>query len=235
MKLAMRVSVVLCGLLVALSAPLSANLIVTTGGKDCDYSPGINAGLCTDNPNATTITFDSLLGQTLPYTFGPVTYSVPAGGGSGSPFVTGSQSGHYAAPPDDETTYLTVGSPNRPSKVDITFSTPMRYFGLYIGSPDKYNYITFEFYNSGTLTTTVNGGDLFGSANADGSWSRGEYFNFTSAPGTGGFDMIRLYSSQAAFETDNHAFQAVPDGGMTLMLLGGALLGLERLRRRFRN
>lgn len=29
-------------------------------------------------------------------------------------------------------------------------------------------------------------------------------------------------------------FQRVPDGGMTLMLLGGALVGLEGLRRRFR-
>jgi hypothetical protein len=27
---------------------------------------------------------------------------------------------------------------------------------------------------------------------------------------------------------------SVPDGGMTLMLLGGALVGLETLRRRYR-
>jgi hypothetical protein len=48
----------------------------------------------------------------------------------------------------------------------------------------------------------------------------------TTSFGTAKFDVshISVYKSQTS----------VPDGGMTLMLLGGALLGLESLRRRFR-
>ena len=43
-----------------------------------------------------------------------------------------------------------------------------------------------------------------------------------------------MYSDGVAFETVNHAYKAVPDSGVTLMLLGGVLVGLESLRRKFR-
>ena len=37
-----------------------------------------------------------------------------------------------------------------------------------------------------------------------------------------------------AFSVDNFDVSVVPDGGMTLVLLGGALVGLQALRRKFR-
>lgn len=226
-QLALRTSVVLCGLIVGLSSPLSANLVISQGGVACAIP---NSGLCSPNLNATTITFDGLAGQLLPYSTGPVTYSW-AGGGAGSPFVNGNVGGQYANPPGDSTDYLTVGSPGRPNQIDITFSTPMRYFGLFMGSPDTYNFITFDFYSPDGVQT-ISGSDLFAVANGD--QTKGQYFTFTTNPASQGFDRITLRSDGVAFETDNHSYQAVPDGGMTLMLLGGALVGLESLRRRFR-
>ena len=52
-----------------------------------------------------------------------------------------------------------------------------------------------------------------------------QLFSATNSDGTGG-NVLAI--SQSAFGT------SVPDGGMTVMLLGGALVGLEALRRRVR-
>jgi len=108
----------------------------------------------------------------------------------------------------------------------------MRYFGFYTGSPDPYNKVQFEFYNSNQqLVKTFTGTNLF-NGDANGDWSTGRYVNFWADAGDS-INSIRMYSDGIAFETDNHAY-AAPDGGLTLMLLGGVLVGLEALRRRFR-
>lgn len=102
-----------------------------------------------------------------------------------------------------------------------------------MGSPDNYNNVTFEFFNGSQSLVTYNGAYLFGLAgiSADGNWNKGGYLNFFTNVG---FTNVKMTSTSAAFETDNHAYKAVPDGGMTLMLLGGALFGLETLRRKLR-
>jgi hypothetical protein len=116
-----------------------------------------------------------------------------------------------------------------PSDIYITFDVSMSYFGFYMGSPDAYNFITF--YGAGDVPIRTFTGDQLLTP-AGGDQTVGRFVNFWATSGTT-FDKIVMSSDIAAFETDNHAY-AAPDGGMTLMLLGSALVGLETLRRRFR-
>lgn len=51
---------------------------------------------------------------------------------------------------------------------------------------------------------------------------------------TGDHQLQGTYDGKALSNASRWTGTSVPDGGMTLMLLGGALLGLESLRRRFR-
>jgi len=181
-------------------------------------------GLCTSVPGATTITFNGLTGQSSPYSFGLAIYSWT---GPGSPFVQGTVSGQYAAPPNDDSTYLAVGAGgNRPSTVSIQFGRLMGYFGFYMGSPDTYNSVMFRFSNNGE-TETFSGADLLDPAN--GNQSIGSYLNFFSSRG---FDQVELISTQAAFETDNHAYAPVPEPG-TLAFLGSGLILVAAGIRRF--
>jgi len=160
--------------------------------------------------------------------------------------VTGSSSGVYAAPyiynsngalfgdstveGPDPTRYLTTGSTNAASGAMITIKFPVEqsYMGMLWGSVDTYN--TLQFYLGGALQTSFTGSDVTSSATGDQGVNGTFYVNFSGGP----FDEVRLTSSQKAFEFDNIALQRVPDGGATLMLLGGALVGLGALRRKFR-
>jgi hypothetical protein len=60
-----------------------------------------------------------------------------------------------------------------------------------------------------------------------------EHFTFGGTTGVHSFELVytEVNGAPAVLSTD---LQFVPDGGMTLMLLGGALVGLETLRRKFR-
>lgn len=111
----------------------------------------------------------------------------------------------------------------------------MTYFGFYMGSPDLYNHLRFDFNVNGNQVETFSGAQLLNPSNGD--QSIGQYLNFRAAAGNPGWQSVKMYSTGIAFETDNHAYKAadVPDGGMTLMLLSGALVGLESLRRKLRS
>ena len=129
------------------------------GGQSCG-----SAGSCTAVPGATTISFDSLTVSTpSPYTQGLLTYTWT---GSQSPFVQGSVSGQYAAPVGDTTTFLTIGTANKPATVTLSFSKPVYYFGFYMGSPDSYNSISF--YDNTTLIRSFTGDQLMEQVAAEG-------------------------------------------------------------------
>jgi hypothetical protein len=160
--------------------------------------------------------------------------------------VTGTLSGVYAAPyisnsngapfgdsttsGVDLTPYLSTGSTNAFSGAMITIKFPVQqsYMGMLWGSVDNYN--TLKFYLGGVLQTTFTGADVTPTATGDQGVNGTFYVNFIGGP----FDEIVATSSQKAFEFDNIALESVPDGGTTAMLLGGALMGLGLLRRKFR-
>jgi hypothetical protein len=160
--------------------------------------------------------------------------------------VTGTLSGLYAAPyisnsngvpfgdnttsGPDLTPYLSTGSTNALSGAMITIKFPVEqtYMGMLWGSVDNYN--TLQFYLGGALQATFTGANITPTATGDQGANGTFYVNFTGGP----FDELRAISSEKAFEFDNIALQSVPDGGTTLMLLGGALVGLGALRRKFR-
>ena len=182
------------------------------------------AGICTSRADADQIDFEGA--SSSPFSSGIATFSFSPN--NVSPFVSGSVSGEYAAPPNDTTKYLSVGSSSRTSEVTIDFSTPIEYYGLYLGSPDWYN--SFTFYETGNLNNpiaTFNGLQLIPPGNGD--QSIGAYINFHANGGA--ISRIVLSSTRAALETDNHAYGAVPEPA-TMGLMGGALLGLGLLARR---
>lgn len=213
----------------AASALPGAPIVQSVGGTTAGC--GISAGLCSSAAGATTVTFDGLSSGITSYQSGIATYSW--GAASSSPIVSGSNvAGQYAAPPDDSTTYLAVGSgAGRPGTVDITFSQSVHYFGFYMGSPDSYNHVTFT-QESGAVTT-ISGASLLLplTVQADGNQQKGFYLNFTSSDA---FTGISFLSTSAAFETDNHAFgSAVPEPSTyALFAAGFAVLGVLRSRER---
>jgi hypothetical protein len=189
------------------------------GGQSC------LAQVCTARPTATTITFDDLLANTpSAYTEGLATYSWQA---TNSPFVQGNVGGEWAAPYEDSTTFLTIGSIDRPGTVTISFSKPLQYFGLYMGSPDVYNHISF--YDTAGLIGSFTGKELINPGNGDQTIA--DYLNFFAYGGT--ITQIVMSSTSAAFETDSHSYEAVPEPGTLGALgLGLAIAALMARRRR---
>jgi hypothetical protein len=214
----------LCGA----SSVSAATISVTYGGVSC----GAAAGLCTSVAAATTVTFDDADGLSLPSVFGVAQYLGNAGLRSSvedSPFVTGRKGGYWEAPFENNTRFLTVGSPALPGPVTIAFSTPINYFGMYVGSPDPYNSI--EFYSGGTLLGAFSGSAIINPA--DSALRSAGFVNFSIDGGSA--DRIVMNSGIAAFETDNHAFVTVhaPEP-MTMGLAGTALIAFVLARRRVR-
>lgn len=147
---------------------------------------------------------------------------------SGHGLVTGSVSGQYASPFGIADRYLTVGN----GSTSLSLGGSYDYFGLYWGSIDTYNFLSF--YLGNELVDTFSGSDLPPLV-ADGNqaaWTSNRYLNFYFSDGAL-FDRVVLRSDGYAFESDNHAFGAVsvPEPG-TLALLAAGLLGIGASRRR---
>jgi hypothetical protein len=113
----------------------------------------------------------------------------------------------------------------------LSLGTLSSYYGLYWGSVDGDNGIinTLEFLRNGVSIATFTGDQVLDPANGEQGPGGSIYVNFFANGPTDYFDAIRLTSSNFAFESDNHAFRAIPTPALLPGLIG---MGLAALRKR---
>jgi len=188
---------------------ISINGVAAAAGNGLTSLFAGTAGFVTQNFNNTTL-------GTL-----PAWYS-----GSGQ-VVTGSVGGEYAAPTDslavNTSAYLTVPTGSAPGSVTINTPFLSNYFGLFWGSVDTYNSISF--FRNGNLVKSFGGQqiiDLPLPSLVPGNQQTAVYVNFMFKDGKA-YDRIVLASDKFAFESDNHVFGVVPVPGSALLLLSGVL------------
>lgn len=204
------------GAVLAASMAFSASALavtVTVGG-----TPGGAAGYHSSVPGVTTVDFDGAY---------PTGWSL-----SGDrAVVNGSLAGYYAAPPNsgpntNTSDYLTVPSGQSSGTAEIALGGYYNYYGLYWGSIDGYN--TLSFWDGGTQVFSFSGSDAAALVPTapNGEQSLAAYFNFFGLPQ---FNTVRLSSTSYAFETDNHAYGNVPTpGSLALLGLGGIAISVVR-------
>ena len=156
--------------------------------------------------------------------------------GSGVVMNNGGQGslGLYATPFGDTTNYMAVLGGESEA---IAYSSLMNSFGLYWGSVDSYNSLTF--YKGDTLVATITGSDVAPPMNANGGqtdYASNGYVLITALPL---FDRVVAASSSNSFEFDNvvaggatQFSAAVPEPSTWAMLMVGfAGLGYAAFRR----
>jgi len=181
-----------------------------------DLTIGAVGGTSTGPSGSVTVSFTPDGGVVMDTTG---TYAAPyLSGGNGTGFGAPNQANGV-----DQTIYLTTGM----GTVNLNFNVAQSYFGLLWGSVDAYN--TLSFYNGNTLVNQVTGSQVLSSPNGDQGFNGTVYANITT---DSAFNRVVASSTQYAFEFDNVATRQVPDGGMTLALLGVAMSGLAWVRRK---
>ena len=187
-------------------------------------SASVNAGVMVSS-EAVNVFESTLVGATK-VTFNDNTCAGYASCSNAS-IVEGNLGGVYAAPYLDTTKYSTVGGGQTST---FNLGVAADYFGLYWGSIDGYN--TISFYLGSSLVETFTGApvETLLSNGGQTDWRSNRYINFSFVNAT--FDKVLLSSTSNAFETDNHAFRkASVSEPMTLVLMGLGLFGLMAARR----
>lgn len=146
--------------------------------------------------------------------------------------VSGSLPGLYTQPFGGNSPYLSVPNPSTGTHTAVFgLGTTANYFGLFWGSIDDYNSISF--YRDNIELASFSGADIAGKqANGNSvGFASNRYVNFDF--GNDVYDTVRLSSSNSAFESDNHAYKStfVPEPvNLVLMALGVFCLGAARRR-----
>jgi len=150
--------------------------------------------------------------------------------------VNGSLSGKYAAPyglgTADKSNYISVPNPNAIGSVTVNLGGIYDYFGLWWGSVDSYNTLSFFKKDSNGIEQKIasfTGTQAISPSVANGNQTAPTtniYINFIDLPD---FDSFQMYSNGFAFEADNIAIgnttAPVPEPG-TIALLGLGMAGL---------
>jgi len=138
-----------------------------------------------------------------------------------------------------ESNWLTVPNPKARGTARFTLDNDYDYFGMFWGSVDTYNYISFE-KDGIRVGDLISGSTLRPMLTANGHQQSGASNRFVNFLFDGGsFDTVVLRSDRRAFETDNHAFgnrlqtQTVEASSPSIFALFGlSLLGLAWSKRR---
>jgi hypothetical protein len=130
----------------------------------------------------------------------------------------------------DPTKYASVQA-NQTSTFTVLGGRYLTNFSFYMGSPDSYNKLTFNFVGGGSqdlVDTAIWGGDPPGNGNRTNGFR--VYYDFNGAK----VSSITFASTQNAFEFDGLAGTVVPEPGTwALMILGfGGVGAMLRNRRR---
>ena len=184
-----------------------------------------------------TITFDDVTltppgtPAPSPFTSGGFTFT-----GDGA-VVQGSVLGQYAAPHGDTSQYLTTGFTGTPgTKTEyLVLNKTYTNFGLYWGSVDGYNTLSFYDHSTNTMTS-FSGNQIAPPANGNQTSDlTNVYVNFT-----GPFDEVIFTTQAPAFEVDNLALGgpvnqvgSVPETSTwAMMILGFLGMGFMAHRRK---
>jgi hypothetical protein len=188
---------------------------------------------------STIITFDDVTGP-LPAASPITSPSITAAGatftGDGA-VVQGSVNGQYAAPAGDTSQYLTTGfTGTQGTKTEyLVLNKTYTNFGLYWGSVDGYNTLSFYDHSTNTLTS-FSGNQIAPPANGNQTSDlTNVYVNFT-----GPFDEVIFQTQAPAFEVDNLALGgpvlqvgSVPETSTwAMMILGFLGMGFMAYRRK---
>jgi PEP-CTERM motif len=163
---------------------------------------------------------------------GPAGYSFS---GNGIVVTQPDVGGIYAAPFGDLTKYLTTGSTVLPAVETLTFNSAYTQLGLYWGSIDAYN--TISFLSNGQTVASFDGGATgiaHAPTGANGNQTSGDTNRYVTFLFTAGqsFDTVKFESTSRAFEIDN-VTAAVPEPSTwAMMILGFMGVGFMAYRRK---
>ena len=213
------------GMMMLGMAGMASATTITYGGTPLDgiqTSSKVGAQVETFNGvSSTPVSVASATGLDQPWTWSGSALVEPAG--TNIP-------GDTAAPAGDLSQFLSVPNPLSSGFVTAFLGGGLyNYFGLFWGSVDAYNTITFL--NGVNVTESFTGQDVLTPNVANGNQVAPEtnlYVNFNDL---NPFDSFRLTSTNFAFELDNAAVAPVPEPA-TMFLLGTGLVGLVGARRK---